>query len=43
MDVKDTIQHYSKTKIKVKEQHFYFCSKFHSHNRVFENEYNLIP
>ena len=34
------IQHFSKTKIKVKEQHFYFCSKFHSHNRVFEDEYS---
>ena len=26
-----------KTKIKVKQQHFYYCSTFHSHSMVFNN------
>ena len=32
------IQHYTWTQIKVKEQHFYCCSTFHS--RVFNDEHN---
>ena len=30
-------------KTKTKEQHFYCCSTFHSHSRVFNNEHNSYP
>jgi hypothetical protein len=42
-DTWETIQYYTKTYIQVKEQHFYSCSAFHSHSRVFHNEQNLYP
>jgi hypothetical protein len=37
------IQHYTKTNIQVKEQCFYFCSAFHNHSSVFNNEQNSHP
>ena len=37
------IKHYTSTQIKVKEQHFYCCSTFHSHSRIFNNEHNSYP
>jgi len=30
-------------KIKVKEQHFYCCSTFHSNSKVLNNEHNSYP
>ena len=39
----ETIQHYTWTQIKVKEQHFYCCLTFHSHSSIFNNELNSYP
>jgi hypothetical protein len=39
----ETIQHYTWTQIKVKEQHFYCCLTFHSHSSIFNNERNSYP
>jgi hypothetical protein len=40
---RDTIQLYTWTQIKVKEQRFYCCSTFHSHCRAFNNDHNSYP
>jgi len=32
-----------KTQNQVKAHHFYFCSAFHSHSRVFTNKNNSYP
>jgi len=34
------MQFYIQKQIKVKEDHFYCCSAFHSHSRVFNNVHN---
>jgi hypothetical protein len=39
----ETIQHYTLTKVKVKEQCFYCFSTFHSHRRVFTFKFNYTP
>jgi hypothetical protein len=42
MDMK--LAHFTlKTQIKVKEEIFYCCSTFDSHNRVFNNKHNSYP
>jgi hypothetical protein len=38
----ETIQVYTLTQIKVKKQCFYYCSTFHSHSRIFNNEHTVI-
>jgi hypothetical protein len=35
-----TIKHYTKKQIQVKKHHFYSCSAFHSHSRVFSIDNN---
>ena len=37
------IQFYTQTQIKIKEQHLYCCSTFHSHIRIFINEREMSP
>ena len=41
MDINDreNIKLYTLTQVKAKEQHFYCCSTFHNHSRVFSNEH----
>jgi hypothetical protein len=42
MDMK--LAHFTlQTQIKVKEELFYCCSTFDSHNRVFNNKHNSYP
>ena len=45
MDINDreNIKLYTLTQVKAKEQHFYCCSTFHNHSRVFINENNSWP
>ena len=40
MDANEHLRLSNITQIKVKEWHFYYCSTFHSHSRVFNNEHN---